>query len=207
MHNPLYLTFDDAYECIYSEAFPICQEVGYRGIIFVITDYIGKLNDWDINFGINRSRHLTKDQLCELSKAGWEIASHGRTHQAHTGMNVGEILRDMRESREIIEDLTGISVFSYTPPFNTFLPNLFELAKNAGYENVFLQKSVTPIRRETPIRIIERRMVYGFDDPANIMKKVEDNSHYELYKENIIHFCSNATIGVRALFTKSNVPR
>ncbi|NOZ08828.1 MAG: polysaccharide deacetylase family protein [FCB group bacterium] len=203
VQNPLYLTFDDAYECIFTEAFPICLEADFKGIVFVITDFIGKLNNWDINFGINRSRHLTKEQLSELSKAGWEIASHGRKHRAHTGMNVSEILRDMQESRKILEDLFGVSVLSYTPPFNVFLPNLRKMAERAGYHNVFLQKPVTPLHgEEDSLNVIERRMVYSFDTSANIMKKVENCSYYELYKENIIHFCSNATIGVRSLFLK-----
>jgi len=199
----LYLTFDDAYECIYSDAFPICSEVDFKGIIFVISDYIGKSNDWDIHFGINKSRHLSKRQICELSQAGWEIASHGRTHRAHTGMKQKEILQDMLTSRQLLEDIVGKPVVSYTPPFNAFLPSLFKQAVAAGYNNVFLQKPITPNPQTADIRVIERRMVYNFDTAQNIVRKVENSSRYELYKENVIHFCANATIGVRSLLQRN----
>jgi hypothetical protein len=33
----------------------------------------------------------------------------------------------------------------------------------------------------------------------NLIKKIENKSRYEIYKENIIHFCSNATIGTKKL--------
>ena len=45
--KPIIISFDDTYQNVYEYAFPIMKEYNYRGIIFVISDYIGKRNDWE----------------------------------------------------------------------------------------------------------------------------------------------------------------
>ena len=39
-------------------AFPIMEEYSLKGIVFPISGYIGKTNDWDVTFGINKTMHL-----------------------------------------------------------------------------------------------------------------------------------------------------
>src|SRR4030065_1715789 len=40
------VTFDDGYETVYRDAFPILQELGYTATVFLITGYCGKRNSW-----------------------------------------------------------------------------------------------------------------------------------------------------------------
>jgi peptidoglycan/xylan/chitin deacetylase (PgdA/CDA1 family) len=44
----LCLTFDDAYAGLYHHAFPLLKEYGFTATVFVVTDYAGRTNDWDI---------------------------------------------------------------------------------------------------------------------------------------------------------------
>ncbi len=76
------ITFDDGYESVYTNAFPIMEENGLKGIVFPISGYIGKTNDWDVTFGVNKTMHLTKSQLITLSEHGWEIGSHSHSHRS-----------------------------------------------------------------------------------------------------------------------------
>ena len=54
------IAFDDGYESVYANAFTIMEEYSLKGIVFPISGYIGKTNDWDVTFGVNKTMHLTK---------------------------------------------------------------------------------------------------------------------------------------------------
>ncbi len=76
------IAFDDGYESVYTNAFPIMEENGLKGIVFPISGYIGKTNDWDVTFGVNKTMQLTKSQLITLSEHGWKIGRHSHLHRS-----------------------------------------------------------------------------------------------------------------------------
>ena len=59
----LCLTFDDAYQGLYRHAFPLLKEHGFTATVFAVTDFVGRPNDWDINWGGLRFEHLTWEQM------------------------------------------------------------------------------------------------------------------------------------------------
>lgn len=193
------ITFDDGYESVYNFAYPICENYNFKGIVFTISDYVGKKNTWDINFGLNHHTHMNSRMLKNLSENGWEIASHGCHHLSYSGLKYSEIYTDMAISKEVIEQLTGNPVQSFTAPYNMMVPVIFPIAQELGYKNIFVQKSISDMVYKTTLNVIERRFVYSIDKFKTILKKIENTSRLELYKENFIHFCSSATIGVKEL--------
>ena len=66
------ITFDDGYSSVFDNAYPIMSSFGFKGVPYVITDYIGS-NDW---------LYLSLAKLQALHDAGWEIGSHGSNHTA-----------------------------------------------------------------------------------------------------------------------------
>ena len=42
------IKFDDGYESVFLNAFPIMEEYGFKGIVFPVSRYIGNNNNWDI---------------------------------------------------------------------------------------------------------------------------------------------------------------
>ena len=40
------LTFDDGFESVYTNAFPVLQRYGFPATVFLVADYCGKTNDW-----------------------------------------------------------------------------------------------------------------------------------------------------------------
>ena len=142
---------------------------------------------------------MNSKMLKKLSNSGWEIASHGCQHLSYSGLKYSEIYADMAISKEIIEQLIGNSVHSFTAPYNMMVPVIFPIAEELGYKNIFVQKSISNMIYNTELNVIERRFVYSIDKFKTILKKIEDSSRLDLYKENFIHFCSSATIGVKEL--------
>ena len=107
MDKHISITFDDDYESVYANAFPIMEEYSLKGIVFPIREYIGKTNDWDVTFGINKTMHLNKSQLLTLSEHGWGIGSHSHIHRSFKWMNNDEIKDEVVTLKRIIENITG----------------------------------------------------------------------------------------------------
>lgn len=77
------LRFDDGFESVYREAFPVLQALGVPGTVYPILDLIGQPG------------HMTQAQLDELRAAGWEIGSHTHTHAALIDLTPGGLSREL----------------------------------------------------------------------------------------------------------------
>lgn len=128
------ITFDDAYESVYHHAFPILADAGFRAIVYVITNYIGKLNTWDMNLGGICFRHMSARQLAEISEKGWEIGSHTCTHRALTRLNESQLKREFSKSFQQLSTLTPRPVISVAYPFGMQGGQVQQAAKSAGYK-------------------------------------------------------------------------
>lgn len=127
------ITFDDGYRSVYSHAFPILSELNIPGTVFIITDFIGKTNDWDWQIGGHRFEHLTWSEIRELHEAGWEIGSHTASHKILTTVDRKSIREELRSSKDTLEQSLGTAVHTICPPFNRFNIEILELASEIGY--------------------------------------------------------------------------
>jgi peptidoglycan/xylan/chitin deacetylase (PgdA/CDA1 family) len=126
------ITFDDGYLETYQYAFPILQEYGLTATVFVVSDYLGKGNDWDRG----RSRRLClmdASQVREMSDAGIYIGSHSITHRSLVLMSRAEAKKEIEESKKALEDLLGREVPSFAFPFGLSTNTYRIMARDAGY--------------------------------------------------------------------------
>ena len=75
--NPL-ICFDDAYLDVYHNTMSVSNNI--NKVVFPITDYLGKMNSWDINFILNRKKHMSSNNILDMHSRGWQIGSHGHSH-------------------------------------------------------------------------------------------------------------------------------
>jgi peptidoglycan/xylan/chitin deacetylase (PgdA/CDA1 family) len=75
------ITFDDGYLDNYEVAAPILQSLGLPATFFVVTQYMGSdtVAWWDRDLP-RQPGWMTWDQVRELSRAGFDIGAHTRTH-------------------------------------------------------------------------------------------------------------------------------
>ena len=193
-------TFDDAYSCVYKNAFPALKEAGYVGAVFVITSFIGKTNSWDLNFGFS-FKHLNAQELRELSKEGWIIGSHSHTHRDLTRLSEDELLEELIRSKEILEDTLGEEVFAIAYPYGRYSLNVIKAAQRAGYKLGFgTHKGMVYKGYEN--LTIHRRGVYAID--ISIRAKVEHIpvlSGIEIGKEYLISRVSDLSPVVKKLLS------
>ena len=198
-NNHIKIAFDDGYESVYANAFPIMEEYSLKGIVFPISGYIGKTNDWDVTFGVNKTMHLTKSQLLTLSEHGWEIGSHSHLHRSFKWMSNDEIKDEVVTSKRIIENITGKKVTSFCLPFGDYTRKAIEIIEEAGFINLFMQ---LPLLKKavkfSKIQLQYCRSIYSTDSVKSLQNKYQ-NINSEHLKENFIHSFSTATVLVKEM--------
>src|SRR5450830_1645574 len=85
--KPVIITSDDGYQDIYTYAFPILKNYGYKLTEFLVTGLVGnsdadrKTNEWDANNSqVPQRSLLIWPEVIQMSKYGCEFQSHTVTH-------------------------------------------------------------------------------------------------------------------------------
>lgn len=195
------LTFDDGYAGVFHYAFPILQEFKVPGTVFLISGFLGKVNNWDVQLAGRRFPHLTMQQVKELSAAGWEMGSHTISHRCLIGLPRQEIWKELNDSKRSIEDLLGRRVKYLAAPFGKVNRLILELARESGYLGVCGFYPLRYWREAPPAGFVLRLAVYATDTDASIARKLGKGRrlYREALKQNLINFCSNGTLLVQSL--------
>ncbi|MDN2714226.1 XrtA system polysaccharide deacetylase [Janthinobacterium sp. SUN120] len=86
--------------------------------------------------------------LRRVADAGHEVASHGYAHQRACDQSTAQFADDVRHSKTILEQITGLAVHGYrAPSFSIGAANLwaFDVLQEAGYR---YSSSIYPIRHD-----------------------------------------------------------
>jgi peptidoglycan/xylan/chitin deacetylase (PgdA/CDA1 family) len=129
----LLLTFDDAYRGLRDHAFPVVRAAGFSAVCFVITDYAGRLNRWDVAYGGRRFAHLAWRDMERWSAAGIAFESHTATHPRLSWVDDRAIADEMWRSRHAIERALGTRPTAIAYPFGAAAHRVTAAAANAGY--------------------------------------------------------------------------
>jgi peptidoglycan/xylan/chitin deacetylase (PgdA/CDA1 family) len=129
-------TFDDGYQCVFTDALPVLKEFGFVGSVFVPTAFIGKENLWDANFGL-RFQHLDARELRELRREGWLVGSHGLSHPDLRRLGDEELRNELEGSKRALEELLDEEVFMLSYPYGSFDDRIRAAVRDAGYRCAF----------------------------------------------------------------------
>jgi peptidoglycan/xylan/chitin deacetylase (PgdA/CDA1 family) len=128
--NAIAITFDDGYENIYQNAWPLLQEFNYPFTLFVATDAI------DQKFG----GMLSWDQLREMHAAGVTIANHSSDHDylvRHRKLDelwLTNVKSNITHAQKRLEEELGSDIpkwFAY--PYGEFTGSLKTALAEMGY--------------------------------------------------------------------------
>lgn len=135
--NELAITFDDGYRGLRDHAFPVLEAHGYRATCFVITDYAGRLNRWDVAYGGRRFAHLAWRDMRAWHGRGIEFASHTATHPRLTRLSDLGAYEELDRSRRAIARELGVATPAVSYPFGAAGRREERLAREAGYRAGF----------------------------------------------------------------------
>ena len=124
LEKPVLLTFDDGHADNYTTLFPLLKKYQAHAIIFLIIDRIGTPG------------YLTWEQIQEMHQSGWvTFGSHTCSHRRLRSLSDEEIVREVRESKRILQEKLGAEVHSFCYPFGAggFDKRVRPLVLQAGY--------------------------------------------------------------------------
>lgn len=129
------LSFDDGYADLAEHAYPVLADLGFTATTFLITDYIGKTNTWDVQYTWNRLKHLSWPDIEQWRARGFDFASHGATHQRLPWLDDAAIEAELRRSREALTARLGPDAGrAIAYPFGSVDRRVIGFAQRAGYE-------------------------------------------------------------------------
>lgn len=128
------LTFDDGYASLADYAYPVLADLGFTATTFLITDYIGRTNTWDVRYTWRRLRHLSWAHIDQWRGRGFDFASHGATHRRLTWLEDDALDAELRGSREVLlarlgADCAGAIAY----PFGAVDTRVLRRARAVGY--------------------------------------------------------------------------
>lgn len=115
------ITFDDGSIDNYTNAFPILKEFNVKATMYVISG------------DINQSEFLTSDQIKEMSDYGIDIESHTVSHRKLSTLSYEEQLKELKDSKEAIEKITGKPIIAVAYPEGKFNEDTKKATIEAGY--------------------------------------------------------------------------
>ena len=134
-HSAFFLTFDDGYASLAEHVYPVLADVGFTATTFLITDYVGRLNTWDVRYTWHRLAHLDWDTIGRWQARGFGFASHTASHQRLTWLCDGQAAAELERSRDTLRHRLGFEAArAVAYPFGARDERIERLAGAAGYE-------------------------------------------------------------------------
>lgn len=119
--KPIVLTFDDGYRSIYTQAFPILKQYQFSATLFI---YIRK---------IDTASGLTTQMIQEMAEYGLEIGSHTLTHSDLTKLKESYLIKEIKESKKRLENLTLQEVTTFCYPAGRYNQTVQKYTTETGY--------------------------------------------------------------------------
>lgn len=144
------LTFDDGYASLAETAYPVLADLGFTATTFLITDYIGRDNSWDVRYTQRRLPQLDWRTIEQWRIRGFDFGSHGATHRRLTWLRSAVVTDELMRSRQILIQRLGTGAgHAVAYPFGAVSDRVMELARQAGFEMGFAgawDRGIDPLR-------------------------------------------------------------
>ena len=150
--RPILITFDDAHEDNYTNAFPIMKKYGFTGVLYLPYNYIGTTG------------YLTVDQVREMAAAGWEVGSHSLSHPILTSLDAPHLRTEIVDSRKKLEKLLGVPILTFAYPFGNVGSASIDYVKFAGYIAAMGATGYTADQGKSNLYILQRSEIKGSED-------------------------------------------
>jgi len=165
--NELVITFDDGFEDNVTKALPLLREYSSKATFFISTGFIGKR--------YLGQKMVTEKQIVELYENNMEIGSHTVNHYNLNKLSNEEVRRELKLSKESLEDIIDDKVFSFSYPYGSYNPSVVNICKKVGYS------SASSIFYDFFIKnffILPRIVIFPYDTTYDIQSKIHGDRHW-----------------------------
>lgn len=164
------LSFDDGSEEFYDLVFPILEEFGFPSIVYPVTGFLGKVATFGKRYNPDL-KIISKGMLKELSQLGVELGAHTMDHVKLTKVDRKEALRQIIRSKDVIEQLIGKRVSSFSYPHGDYNSEIIDLLKQSKFESALTCLPFSANKAINPFEIPRKYVTY-FDDIESFKRKL-----------------------------------
>ena len=117
------ITFDDGFQDFADTAWPILRTYGFRPIIYLPTDYVGRAEGWRGIASPPRAL-MGWETIRSLSLEGVLFGSHTVSHAHLDSLSDAALSEELEVAQEEIEDRLGQPVPHFAPPYGLAGPSV-----------------------------------------------------------------------------------
>lgn len=165
------VTFDDAYECVFENAYPVLQDLGAVATTFVVSSVVGKTNIWDRVEGHEELQVMDWSQIQTVLGSGWEIGGHTQKHPHLDALARDEALEDIGAGKREIEAKLGITLDTFCYPFGHFNGETPGIVQELGFVGACTTKSGVASLTSDPYLVPRVKLSYS-DKLAGLIYKL-----------------------------------
>lgn len=159
------ITFDDGYKDTFTIAAQLLCQHDFAFHVFVTPTNILSGDD----------KYLTREDLIALSDMpGATIGAHGFSHQHLTALSSAEIEKELKSSKNWLEDVTSKTITTMSYPHGAFNPQIEEIAAAVGYLYAATSNWGTYNVGKKPLQI-PRIDVWNLDNEKSLKQKLDGN--------------------------------
>ena len=175
------VTFDDAYHCLYTFVKAICDELNVPVTVFVPVSHVGSHNRWDKDVpGYQKIDTLSWEAIEQLAQNPlFTFGSHGMTHVSMRDLSEEKTVKDLRESKQLLEEHLQKPVDYFAYPYGQkrdFGLATPELLQKTGYKAACTTLWRRNNLRENPYRLrrVEVRPTDSMEDFQRYLTRKPD---------------------------------
>lgn len=128
------ITFDDGYLNNLTHALPALQRHGFSSTCYVVSQLLGKTNEWDRSIGIPQVPLMSANELRKWLVGGQDVGAHTRHHVRLKQIRPDESSEEITVSKAELETTLGVPVNHFCYPYGDYESIHMEIIKTAGYE-------------------------------------------------------------------------
>lgn len=167
--------FDDGWESVYINAYPLLKKYGYKGSIAVIPKKVGEYE------------YMSYIQLAELYMDGWDMLNHTYAHKENMYTKCENMLAECMNARTWLQNhqLTKCKNMVVTA-YGECNPYLIKLLNDSGFTSIRTSDNILNLNREIEyIPAITIHMLNDISVDAIKAKLLKSSANYDVILLNL----------------------
>lgn len=152
--KPVLLTFDDGYENLKTNVYPLMEKLGFAYTVFLVSERVGRTNDWVAPEGYDPTPLLSWNDITEMQKSRFvSFEGHTATHPKLGQLAPAEARRELMDSKDALEQKlhTPISVLCY--PYGDVSDTVVGITEELGYVQAVTTEFGRVRPTDSPLRL------------------------------------------------------
>jgi glycosyltransferase involved in cell wall biosynthesis len=154
------ITIDDGYRDVATLAYPVLRQHGATATVFVVSDRVGKTNDWADDESLGGRPLMTWDEIEMLVADELRIGVHSASHRRLPELSDDDLQVEIRDSKIRLEKALRKSMDVFAYPYGIFDEHVVRHVEATGYAGACSAES-GPNTWSTPLFSLRRTEVEG----------------------------------------------